>query len=367
MSKKDTSKMKSMKRFNGIATIVAYCFIVVLSSACNKRANMYKTSLRTHVADSVLVVDNFYYQDAEGNIDSIKFSLSLPHEIDRYSFNDKKEAEKKRRDRLNNPKCFCVDFIGTIDGYKVSAVFHPDDQDDTVGMAVYHFKSDKNDFTISDGYYWRAWDTAFKGNIDKLKFDGDKGSVPIAPKALQGKAKRIENVDSSPFVMKDVDFDGEKEILIRVGGYNRYYWNVYKVIGKNKAAYMNYNNVVYGEGEDAYTEFDYKNKTMYICEQMGCCEQDESKFIRKKNVVDKLDPLEELYYTSKGFTNGMSFCRYYKKGTMIRYKEEVYPGNQPATIEAIYNLRDNVLRLDSVLLFTKGTKLKAVVTDFTKE
>jgi len=327
-----------------------------------------EVNLQTHIADSVLIVDNYYFEDEDGGKWDVMFNLTMPHETSGDYTNDKARAEKRRKDRLNSPKRFCVDFTGTIDGYKVSAVFHPDETDSSVGMAVYHFKSRKNNFTVENGYYWNNWVAAFKGRAGKVKFNGDKGSVPIDPKALQGEGKRIENISSSPFVMKDMDFDGEKEILFRCFGYNRYYWNVCKVTGKNKAALMNgaYGNLVYGEGEDACTEFDYKHKTIYILESMGCCEFDETKFARKKNVVDKLDSMENLYHIERKLDRGMSFHRYYKKGVMTRYEKEMYQDNKIVMIKGIYNPHNHESRLDSVLLLDKDEKLVSVAMNFRK-
>ena len=77
----------------------------------------------------------------------------------------------------------------------------------------------------------------------------------------------------------DVNFDGEEDLLIKHGGYNRSYYACFDLIngGNNVSPGIlqpmfdpPFDNIV-GGAEDIYTEFDYENKKIHIYEQMGCC------------------------------------------------------------------------------------------------
>lgn len=81
----------------------------------------------------------------------------------------------------------------------------------------------------------------------------------------------------------DVNFDGEEELLIEYPGYNRRYFACFDLLHGNTSVVPGiltpmdeppYNNIVgpvYAEAGEISTEFDYKNKTIHILEQIGCC------------------------------------------------------------------------------------------------
>lgn len=333
------------------SAVILYCafnFFVYskFEQQCAHAIHPKRNVLRTHIANGMLVVDN-YTQVIGDEKEKVEFPLSFIDERFTPDVNDSIERAKMRSERLKSPRRFCVDFIGTVDGYHVSAVFHPDEDDDFYGMASFHFKSSKNDFTIETAYNWWNWYLAFNGSTEILKFNGEKGTVKIDPKALQGQGSEIENPDCSPFILKDVDFDGEKEILFRYGRRHRdfSYWIVYKVVGKNEAAYMC--NRPYSRPLDISTEFDYDNKTILNTEG-GFDFYVEAKYVRKDVVHDKLSPMDELYYRHIKEINA-----YENEPLRVANKRHL---NQ-VTIEAVYNLHKGRLYLDNVFLYNKnGTK-----------
>lgn len=80
----------------------------------------------------------------------------------------------------------------------------------------------------------------------------------------------------------DVNFDGEEEFVVKSEGYNRHYYACFDLVkgyshssspGLLEAIHEPpYDNIVSGAyGEHAYTMFDFKNKGIYIYEQVGCC------------------------------------------------------------------------------------------------
>lgn len=359
-----------MKRQDYILkAILLSCIIGVafLISGCvkHKRARMNIRKMQYTINDSMFIVNNYYDQ-----FDTTKVSFYLFLDRNKPQEDDSKhaaEAEKKRKAKLNDPMRFYVDFRGSIDGYHVSAEFHPEDKDenDSWGMSLFHFKSPKNDFVIETVNDWDNWYDAFGDKADTVKFNGERGSVKIDPKAFQGIGKEIEDPDFSPFVFKDVDFDGEKEILFLCGGYNRSYWTVYKVIGKNKVVILDekpYNNLVYGMGST--TEFDYKNKTIYIREQQGASDFSVAKYIRKRIVTNKLDPMRLLLDVYYGFgADGNEYVnKYDKKGWDLGWRRKIYVVERDSTkkiaIEGVYNLHADRLRLEHVLLYCNNKQVK---------
>lgn len=81
----------------------------------------------------------------------------------------------------------------------------------------------------------------------------------------------------------DGDFDGKEEFVIEHPGYNRRYFAFFN-LEKGDTSTMPgllmpnnnppFNNIV--SGEDSYTKFDRKKKTIHIFEQLGCCEYTET-------------------------------------------------------------------------------------------
>ena len=78
---------------------------------------------------------------------------------------------------------------------------------------------------------------------------------------------------------QDVNFDGQEEFIVRHEGYNRIYFATFDLVQGNLEGTSPglleatnsrpYNNLVEGDGH--LTLLDYKNKTLRVEEQIGCC------------------------------------------------------------------------------------------------
>lgn len=78
----------------------------------------------------------------------------------------------------------------------------------------------------------------------------------------------------------DVNFDGEEELIVEHEGYNRHYYACFDIVnGKTNGTpgilpamdEPPFDNIVTATGTAAInTEFDFKEKTIHIYEQMGC-------------------------------------------------------------------------------------------------
>ena len=97
-----------------------------------------------------------------------------------------------------------------------------------------------------------------------------------------------------PFCFKDVDFDGEREILISTIGYNRIYYNTYKIVSQTEAVYMSrMPQFVYGLDESE-TTFDYDRKRIWIVEQNGFGEIRNEEYKRRLIVLNPQNPLRRI-------------------------------------------------------------------------
>ena len=96
---------------------------------------------------------------------------------------------------------------------------------------------------------------------------------------------KLDSLSKGPdFMLMDINFDGEEDLLIRHQGYNRSYYACFDLTNGNPNSSCPglleclheppYNNIMAGgfeETGDAETIIDYKNETITILEQSGCC------------------------------------------------------------------------------------------------
>lgn len=241
----------------------------------------------------------------------IKYEYKLSKEEQK---EEEKTRERLRKERLNCPRRIHVIFDGTYNGYNVDAVFHPDSTYETIGMARYHFTSKKHDFYVETAFTWNwAFDIP---NYERLKLDGETIRVKLdTKKVVQGTDRRL--IPCDPFFFKDVDFDGEKEILFREGGYHGSYFAVYKILRANLAEVMlsePYNNIIepYSQSvEDdtvSGTFFDYSKKTITINEPMGAAYYYHDVFKLNLKSHDRLKPMK--HHEGKHTEGGACFIKY---------------------------------------------------------
>lgn len=231
----------------------------------------------------------------------------FPMRYVKYEYTVSKEEKAKeekarmeiRNERLNSPRRIHFVFDGTYNGYNVDVVIHPDSVYEDTGMARYHFKSNTHNFYIETAFTWN-WAYCVP-DYEKVKYNGETYHVKLDPqKVVQGTNNVIVRCD--PFFFKDVDFDGDYEILFCVGGYNRIYYTSYKIISRNRAEYMSnkpYNNLVemYESSleDDADTSsdtnFDYDKRTITINEPSGCCDYYHDVYILNPKSHDRMNPM----------------------------------------------------------------------------
>lgn len=207
---------------------------------------------------------------------------------------DLNEMADEMSQMLNSGDCVTVAFDGNHMGYQVSAEIHPDPETDEVGMARFFFTNGTEKIVIETPYYW---DWTKEVSVSP-RLPGDEVwatySAPHRGNVVQGRESEIDIVQ--PFCFKDVDFDGEREILISTIGYNRIYYNAYKIISRTEAAYMTgMPQFVYGP-DDAGTSFDYDGKRIRIVEYAGLGNARHEEYRRRFIVLDPLNPMRRARY-----------------------------------------------------------------------
>jgi hypothetical protein len=126
-----------------------------------------------------------------------------------------------------------------------------------------------------------------------------------------------DSLGSGIFFM-DVNFDNEDELVIEGPGYNRCYFACFDLVGNPSPSILGpireppYNNIV--SSMSSKTDFDFKNKTIHIFEQIGCCSHIETwckmmsdyDFGPQKLVVYKQ---EDVVYWNDGTTHKTIYKR----------------------------------------------------------
>ncbi len=312
--------------------IIFVCLLAI--SACSQKKKTPICSIRIE-NDSIYV---------DGAIrDAKTLGIPLLFQVDPPVEYDNSDAELFRQNRLKNSRRACLRFIEKINGYDVQIIIHPDDNTASVGMSEWVFSKDGNKLRINTGFSW-DWEEEIKGQIkDSIRYEEETYFLASYPEMVQGRDSVIHD---TPFCFKDVDFDGEFELCFRCPGYNRYYFDIYKIISPTKAKSMPghpYNNIVYSafpENVSASTQFDYDEKTIYVSESMGCCGWRGQLYRRRDVVCDVLDPMEYISGQEQEYSAGYHEFKYYENGEWVRseysYALDFSPKYAACDMEAEY-------------------------------
>ncbi len=214
---------------------------------------------------------------------------------------DEKERLARRNERLNSPRCAHIIFDGTYNGYHIDVEIHPEIEDDDWGMARYHFKNSSHDFYIETAFTW-DWhrDAGIPDEDPPLK--GEYYHTRLLKEyVVIGEGDEFAEI-IVPFIFKDIDFDGEYELLFRIGGYHGSYYEIYKIIAPKQAVLMSaapFNNFAeaYRQSPDDDSigiHLDYKKKTITINEPFGASDYNHDVWQRNSKSKNILNPMTHL-------------------------------------------------------------------------
>lgn len=262
------------------------------------------------------------------------FVIPLVYKEPTFSY-DYSGDEEFRQARLKSPHRVKLRFTEPINSYTVQVTLHPDDTDDDIGMAEWVFSKNGHTIRINNGFYWEwAWSVVDQFH-DEPKYEGETYTVAPEPEMIQGRDSII--VDT-PFCFKDVDFDGEYELCFRVRGWNRYYFNTYKILSATDAKLMTghpYNNIVYSNSETCSTEFDYDNQTIHMVEVSGSSVYDHI-YGKREVIQDALNPLRHISGQEVNYAGGVGNEDLFEDGKWV-IARRIYPlDNQNYELEAEY-------------------------------
>ena len=302
-------------RYRFLFLVVPLLMFSLLS--CHRRAQKNSTSTPQY---SIRIENDSLFVDGAIR-DAKTFGIPLSYQVDPPAKYDDNDDEQFRLDRLKNPRRVCLQFSEKINGYDVQVTLHPDEDNDDVGMAEWVFSKDRKKLRINTGFYW-DWGEDIKGQIkDSIRYEGETYSLFFTGGTVQGRDSIIHN---TPFCFKDVDYDGKSELCFREPGYNRYYYNIFKIISPTKAEMMTgqpYNNIVYTdypEHVNTSTLFDYEKKTIDVSESLGCGDWIGQLFRRRDVVGDVLDPMEFISGQELEYTASYHEFKYYENGKWVR-------------------------------------------------
>ena len=250
-------------------------------------------------------------------------SLMIPlivneRDCDSYYDTDE-EGERMREDRLRNERKVCLQFTNPIHGYAVQVILHPDEEREEVGMGEWRLSKGKDTLNIDTGFYWDWKEVVADQVVDSIRYSGEIYRIAPSHLMIQGKDSIIFD---TPFCFKDVDFDGEDEICFRAGGWNRYYYNAYKILSRCKARLIEgepYNNLVYSQIEDCRSEFDYTNHEISIYEQSGVGRSSSHRYKRRQRVTDTLNPMQQISgYETEYSSSAFHHEEYFENGKRVK-------------------------------------------------
>lgn len=315
-------------------------------------------SFAVRIHNDSLFVDNALYFDRP-------FVIPLVYKVPKND-NNGSIREEYRQARLKNPRRVHILFSEPINSFSVQAVLHPDDERDEVGMAEWVFSKGKDQIKISTGFYWDWVGDIIEQFQDSIKYQGETYSLSPAPAMVQGKDSII--VDT-PFCFKDVDFDGKDEICFRGPGWNRYYFNAYKIVSATKAKYMTghpYNNIVYSDSENCLTVFNYDNQTIHMVEVSGSSVFDHL-YGRRTVIKDVLNPMRHISGEEVNYSGGSHNEDCFEDGKWVKSiigyplddsnweleAEYVSPGNKVFSLNTLTYYKWD-MREERRLLYQKG-------------
>ncbi len=278
---------------------------------------------------------------------SSPFALPITYEEPVYDYPDNND-EEFRQARLKNPRRVTILFTEPINSYITQVTLHPDDDNPDIGMAEWNFSKKGKSIRLETGYYWYWYHDVLEKEDVAPKCIGETYKYAPTPEMVQGRDSVIRN---TPFCFKDVDFDGEYEICFRSPGWNRYYYNTYKIVSATKAELMTghpYNNIVYSDVETCKTEFDYENQTIHLEEVYGSSVSDHT-YKRRTVVTDILDPMQHLSGEEFNYSGGVRDEDYFDDGKWVK-SIKVYPlDDLDYELEAEYSSKgDRVFTLQSL-------------------
>lgn len=289
--------------------------------------------------DSLFVVGATYFSNP--------FAIPITYKEPVYDYPDNND-EEFRQARLKNPRCVTILFTEPINAYITQVTLHPDDDITGVGMAEWKFSKGGKTIKLDTGYSWDWIHDVLEKEDETPKYIGESYKYTPISEMVQGRDIVIKN---TPFCFKDVDFDGEYEICFRSPGWNRYYYNTYKIVSATKAELMTghpYNNIVYSDVETCKTEFDYENKTIHLEEVYGSSVSDHT-YKRRTVVTDILDPMQHLSGEEFNYSGGVRDEDYFDDGKWVK-SIKVYPlDDLDYELEAEYSSKgDRVFTLQSL-------------------
>ena len=245
-------------------------------------------------------------------------TLTIPLENDAPTFDSHNDYEEaSRQARLKNPRRVRLVFTEPVNSYGIQVTLHPDDDNTSVGMAEWRFTKGGNTVRINTGFFW-DWQSAIKDEIKStVKYQGEIFTLAPSPQMVQGQDSTIVN---APFCFKDVDFDGEYELCFRSPGWNRYYFNAYKLLTATSAELMTgypYHNIVYSDEEACFTIFDYDKQTIRMSEVYGSGIYDHL-YGRRDVVADVLNPMRHISGTEFNYSGDTCNEDYFEDGKWVK-------------------------------------------------
>lgn len=271
-----------MKNFSRLSfLLIAFC---VMASCAENTSKSKEAPLSISIEESL---DSIVVKGVYAAYDSSAIVIPKSFSYEEYVFHD-----SETKDPWGIPsglKWVRLD-LGRINGYEMDVKLFPDDGRISVGYARYRLSSGNRTMTVDTGYDW-SWNLYIEENVTYYD-DCIQGRTYKLCRELPNVVQDdSEEILDCMFCFKDVDFDGEKELCFKGPGYNREYYNCYKILN-GKIEMMGaepYNNIVYGICGN--TEFDYEAKTITVDEQMGCAESDHHVWARREKILDPLNPM----------------------------------------------------------------------------
>ncbi|MBQ9893474.1 MAG: hypothetical protein IJM35_10015 [Bacteroidales bacterium] len=297
------------------AAILVGAAILLPLSSCNRKKHKGIEPPRQTPSFTVRIGNDSIHVDG-ATFYSAPFVLPLVLKPYNGPESDFERGASGQNEVLANPRWVCLKFAYKVNSFDIHVVLHFSDNIDSQGIAEWTFTKGQNSICIDTDYSWN-----WREEVDD---QGEIFSISPSPEMVQGQDSIIHD---TPFCFKDIDFDGKAELCFRTPGWNRYYFNAFKIVSSTSAKLMTghpYNNLVYSDEEACSAVFDYARKTIHLVEVYGSSVYDH--WYKKRAVVhDVLNPMQHTTGVESNYSGGCRDDDYFENGKWVKAHKEYIP------------------------------------------
>lgn len=229
----------------------------------------------------------------------------------------KNESTKLPKTEKTDDGLVKIKYNKKINGYNVSVIWKPKQLrlGSIVGPATIEFSNEENEFTITNNYFFLPPDKVDLKFEENNVIEVNSKEININYEEPNLENSNFENINI-PFVFIDLDFDGNKELILAKANQGQRFVHAYEAYS---FAYGELESDLYQITDkepfnkiDAFTTLDSKNKELIIYSSGGICFDSTKTYGLKDGVfslkkiirMERDDDADKCYKLTYSVTNG---------------------------------------------------------------